>query len=63
LAGAEAGDALELAEVLLLRLLQLVGLALEVAPAVFERPLLARNFSELQVERLLLAEEPFLDAG
>src|SRR6185437_7035550 len=63
LAGAQTGDALELTNVLLLRLLELVRLDLEVAGAVVERALLAAHLRKLQVERLLLAEEPLLDAG
>ena len=53
LARAEAGDALELAHVLLPRRLELLGLAIEVARAVLERLLLARELREAQLERLL----------
>ncbi len=63
LGGAQAGDSLELADVLALGGLQLLALVLEVAGAIGERALLAGLVLEADVERLLLAEQPLLDAA
>ena len=60
LAGAQATQALELADLLLLGLLELRRLVLQVAGAVLERAILAVDLGQAQVQRLLLRDQPLL---
>src|SRR3954447_9533653 len=61
LTGAQAAQALQLADLILLGLLEPLGLVLEVARAVFERALLALHLGQPDIERLLLREQALLD--
>jgi hypothetical protein len=63
LAGAEAGDALELAQLVALGGLELLGLGVEVAGAVLERALALGGLLEADAERLLLGDHPLFDAS
>ena len=63
LARAEVGDPLELAYVFALGGLQLVGGDVEVARAVFERGLAPGQVLQAHLDRLLLGDQPLLDAG
>src|SRR5437763_5823241 len=63
LTGAQAGDPLELADVLLLRGLELARLVVEVPLPVLEGRLAALDLADAHVEGLLLAQQPLLDTG
>src|SRR2546421_2036003 len=58
----QAGDPLELADLVLLGGLQLLNLVVEVAPAILERCLAPLELREPDRELLLLAEDALLDA-
>jgi len=62
LRGAESGDALELAQVLALALLEQLALVVELAVAVVEPVVAATQLGQLDVDRLLLGDHALLDA-
>src|SRR3954447_1158958 len=63
LGDAEAGDALELAQVLLLALVEQLALAVELARAVVERALALLELGHLGLERALAREQALLGAA